>query len=1157
MKQFESTKTEIDKGLVLLEASAGTGKTFTLAILVVRLVVEKNLPLRKILAVTFTNAATAELKKRVGEFLREALGYCDWSPEPDESRPLREYIPRIISEYGRGDVEKRLRLAVESIDEMAIYTIHSFCQRALTEYAFEAGTVFDREMVQDETPIFKEIQYNFWRKQILTLSEPEYLTVVATISTPEVLHYRISTLLQFSDTELVGAVDEKPDIVSAQKKIEELVVSIYSKWCGASSNLIPLLRKGNDEEVFDKRSFKLDKILCSLENYSTENLQTYIDIFTTLSNPKCKKGATAPEHDYFDYLKEVCPDLLLLQNELIQKGQQLIAWVETQYIRTLKTKLAQLKLQRNQCSFNDIISDTVQAVHNRQFTAALRNRFGCALVDEFQDTDAGQFTIFNTIFGDGFYFFMIGDPKQAIYQFRGGDVYAYLKARDKVPQSQRYTLNKNYRSEKNLIGVLNDTFLNGGDSDQFITRGIHYEKVESGSAERPLRCRKAAIPPLELWYMEETVHKSSSGNKLSKQMAARLMFTKTCSEIAQILQKENEWQLPAKSGNEYVSVTAADIGILVSSHNDASTLKMMLNKHNIPAVTIKQGSLWRSAEAAALEQLLELLLQPSNTQLLKTVLYTEPFAWSLHTIEESIETEWLRRFFAYHQMWLSKGISVALRTLFTSEKIFARLRTVGDYRAITNYRQLFELVQSIETSTGKSPLRLLNTLRQTIADHQESEQEERLENDESAVNIVTIHSSKGLEYPIVFVPTPWDLTYALVSNKSNKRIIHPFTNDLDGKRFYLCDDDVARNQAIRERYEEYQRLFYVALTRASYRLYCSYVPVADDPDNPAQRFLAPFTETTAEKKRNSSISIIKIDNEKTDETVIPDQLTVSGSAETFDFQTIPPGKESKSYSSLVVHGRSEAILQEGIPEPGTIHSFIKGSRTGNAWHRIFEMLDYPEFQKGEALKDTVLRAMEEFGFTDSDNSFRSVEKMVSDVLTVELNAQNDTIQLCSVTDKCRSTEFSFSLLSKGVQCSQIRKIVAEGEGFSVSINDSDFQGYLTGFIDLVFAHNGRYYVADWKSNWLGCTTDDYSPRRVEEAMKEKEYHLQYILYITALSQFLKHRPGTFFDYDTHIGGAFYLFLRGIEAGKETGIYYHKPRKRTISQLLKLFTGEEL
>lgn len=1110
MNDFDIINSPIS-GTLLIEASAGTGKTFTLSFLLLRLIVEKEIPLPQIGAVTFTKAATAELRDRVAEYLRCCFNMVssklEGTPPPairEESRPV---IEGLIAKWSGSEIStdtdtideserilhigRLLEQALIDIDNASIFTIHSFCQRVLMEFAFETGADTTDKNNADLVSLGEEIARGFWRSRVLTLSPDDYRDFTDTIKTPHILHGRLAESLNFPDAIIDGIRHGTDPSLPAPLRIVNRLEAEYLVWF--HRHLEAIKRK--------------------------RHLATFDDSISILSK------ALAPDNP-----------------------------------------------RRNAC---------IQAV---------QNRYKAILVDEFQDTDSRQFTIFSSLSeGTDRIFFMIGDPKQAIYRFRGGDVYSYLTA-TKAPRVSRYTLRSNFRTEEKLISLLNTLFTGKlfnaelpEDWHPFKHADIPYHPIIAGRKDLiPIMYKNKEQASLKLVRITEPVtHSPGKSGMISRNTAKAKIRSHLCKEIAELC--SSDYMIKERA------VTPQDIAILVGTHHEAYEIKESLLKQGIAAVTLKSGSIWNSDEARQLYSILLAVENPADTAILKGVLHTAPFNVSLDNTACIIE-DVMVRFLNYRTIWTEQGIMPMLLTLTEQEHLFRNLLSSDNpfeaYRPLTNYRHLFELLHREEESLGRFPLRLIARMHELFGDSEGEEHEQRLESDERAVKIMTIHGSKGLQFPIVFVPYPWSLCYA-VMEKTRKKILHPLYHNHKGEILFdispqeLISPEIM-NKAETEINEEQLRLFYVALTRAEHRI-CLYTvehmktTKIPETDNPAAHFgLHPSEDTLQSLPEGLEISSVdeyeSVSPHPAPES--PEQKRLSEySAEPLP-EKIRRGKIIESYSSLAIHTHSTAPNQnEGerdepessesgmpaAPDPTpSIFTFPKGAETGNAWHRIFEIIDYTRASTPGYLSGEVQSVLTLHGFSGRVQGPRwipVVEEMVQSVLAVPYTPlSGSTFTLSRISTKITEMDFFFHLDYMSME--KIRGIIKTHEGLTLNTSDKSFSGFLKGSIDLACEFENTYHIFDWKSNHLGYSPDDYNEQSLFKAMETSGYFLQSIIYSLVMRRYLSLSLGEAFSYESDFGGTCYVFLRGFKNQDTHGFFTFKPKEATLDAIEQEITRRE-
>jgi len=746
---------------------------------------------------------------------------------------------------------------------------------------------------------------------------------------------------------------------------------------------------------------------------------------------------------------------------------------------------------------------------------ALNMRYRAALVDEFQDTDHVQYEIFKKIFRDK-PFFMIGDPKQAIYRFRGGDIFAYLKAAEDA--DARYTLQTNYRSQRALLSAMNRIF---DIPNPFIYEGIGYQKLKSGTETAPLTLDDSEPPPL--------VIVSNSGGNSEEEKSVVDEIIRLISGSCEIGPSDNRRKL-----------IPSDIAILVKSNNRGQSLKKALVKRGISAVVSRGDNVFQSDAARNLRLLIRAVTEPSDETLTRALLLSVFFqktAKEVNAFQEE-EEKWqtlLERLRKAHSDWVKKGAAFALEVFFDSYSIYPFLIGQNDgERLLTDLRHLLELLHAEETRLGKLPFRLLARFEERMSEATESETEQRLESDEDAVNIITIHKSKGLQYPVVFIP------YFRFSFPRSSQTGILYHSPEENETVYELRAD--KLEAVREAEKtellaEQRRQFYVALTRAEYRAYCYYRA------EKAISATSPFLQPWVEGEKIADEIEIREQEVTTEERHIESKKTKTrrGVASAFE-RKLTPSWGVESYSSLVrprYHPREISGLATGM------FAFPRGARSGEALHTILEKLDFRAYRSESALP-LIRETLEEFQI---DGDANAVHAMLENVLYARLG-EDRSFCLAELSGAERVHEMEFYLSAASLDIVSIRKLL---ENRKVNLKEEAEHGFLKGYIDLLFRMRGRYYIIDWKSNHLGNRYEDYEDVALGMAMEEHQYIFQLYLYSTAVYRFLKRRVPNF-DYERDFGGAYYVFLRGVRPDPESrsGLYFEKPPLEIIRKLDAFF-----
>lgn len=1190
------------RGRNLIEASAGTGKTFTIAHIYLRLLLERPLKVENILVVTFTRAATNELKERIHALLLNARD--DFIQGQVQDRLLHAYL---LSRPNHRAVLECLEEAIRDFDEAAIFTIDGFCSKVLLENAFESSSLFDTELVAEQEEILRSIIEDWWRHSFYEASAMFVSYVSAKISPQE--------LFKFLENKVgllyLRIVPETRDIDCAdlERAFEQSYQRVRQLWPQSRQEVSRIFL--SDSSGLNRNSYgktKIPGLLAEMEVYtSTSNpspvLPEGFRRFTSSEiQAKTKKGERPPTLEFFD----ACETHFRNHANLESAYQARVINLKRALFEYAREELHRRKQERNIYYFDDLRRNLHQALlrPDTDMAQTVREKYKAALIDEFQDTDPVQYEIFQRIFDhEESTLFLIGDPKQAIYSFRGADIFAYMRAKHETPV--HYTLSTNYRSARGLIKAINTIFLLDGDWQSFVYNEIPY-KVTQPAAEiehAPLTIEGESEAPLQIWFVEAAKH-TEHRNYLPKGEAVPLIIGAVAEQIARLLTLGREGK--AQIGEE--KLQPKHIAVLVRENRQARDLQGRLAKVGVHSVLYTTNSLFQTREAEELARILAAVVEPKRSRLLRAALATETMGFSGSELFQTLEDErrlevWYERMVHYHSVWQHHGFMRMFREMMQDCEWLVRLMSYRDgERRLTNLYHLAEILNEVEASRrlGMSGvLKWLQTKRSANALPAE-EHQLRLESDENAVKLITTHMSKGLQYPIVFCPFTWAGAY--VKNEReftfhNDDDEHTFTLDLGSKAI-----DAHKSLAQVEELAQNLRLLYVALTRAQHRCYLVWGNFGESKQS-APGYLLHHPKVTSGK---NPLIDLKRHFEKRGDIVLWEELQKIEAESEYNIKLAPlpapsgyfyspaPEKASKltcrafekdidvthriaSYSSLiagVAHGEdlpdhdafrapevTEAGKPEAEPDETSFLAFPKGAKTGTFIHSLLEDLDFTE-SDARVLQDLIENKMQLFGF---DTEWLSaVESLVGKVRALPLGTDDGLFCLSQIPNTRRLNELEFYFPVKMVTQERLvtlfeKLAITGGETVAGKIREltfTPFQGFMKGFIDLIIEHDNRYYIVDWKSNYLGDTLAHYNQAALKQAMLENLYFLQYHIYAVALNQYLKLRVPEF-DYEEHFGGVMYIFLRGIEPqrGPEFGIYYDRPARERIVELSRVLLPE--
>jgi len=818
------------EGLNLIEASAGTGKTWTICSLYMRLLLEQQLEVQHILVVTFTKAATAELRERIRARLVSTLRILR-AESPEATEPIR-----------------RLENALHSMDEASIFTIHGFCQRALADRPFAAGLAFEVDLVEDHQRLILETVQDFWRKFIAsdrcTMALAQYLELQSDSPEKYAAWLKICLAKPLAKLEWPDDMDEVPngdedaflrDFHEAKALWLDQHEAIKRLLLAAQNDLN---RQTYHDGSLDKAYKAWDQWFAATNQTQTLELGECIELLTSARlEQRKRRNAQAPAHRFF-----------ILATTLVNHHRQMIRSLERSRFRLLRHMLEwtigevrQRQSRLRQTSFDDMLGALHRALHHpsdSDLAQHLAAQYPAALIDEFQDTDPLQFEIFSSIYKNKTHpVFLVGDPKQAIYSFRHADLYTYFRARQGAERI--FHLADNRRSEPALIHGVNGLF--GHNQCAFVLSDLRFTPVHVGAKPRlRFEDRGSGYAALQVWTLpfEPGAEPSSEtgDNAAPSQVAQRhtTLFNKEdailrsagacAAEISRLLAQAREGLV--RIGER--QLCAGDIAILVRTHKQGSVMKAALNALNIGSVELSQESVFHSIDALELERVLLAIQQPRAAPLFHAALSTELIGLDAPSIQEAFDqtrdfSEYVDRFFHYRDLWFRSGFIVMFRRLLALEGIAERLLSRQDgERRLTNMLHLGELLHEAAQSE-QSPQSLSAWFaRRRLEDHAQEAAQLRLESDQYLVQILTIHKSKGLEFPMVFCPFLWEGAHA--QQRSSETYIYDHPVQGTTIRFTSKAAKSESVQAIKDQLDlddaaEAIRMIYVALTRAVHRCY--------------------------------------------------------------------------------------------------------------------------------------------------------------------------------------------------------------------------------------------------------------------------------------------------------------------------------------------------
>ncbi len=1184
---------------MLLEASAGTGKTYSLERIVLNLIKDENynLSIKDILVVTFTNKATREMKERIRKILIK-----DYREESDLL------------------IRKKLEKAIGEFDEASIYTIHGFCQNTLKAYPFESFSLFNQEINRDSS-ILESSVWNFLRdfeQSADELSLKEFFCFRGNKSFKSVVSELIKLYnreefkgeCQFfpgkEDRDFIYKIASEFNSKSGELYKQVSNFKIYSSEILASaSKAMGSRTKMSSFDAIVNGFAGIDEGFDFIEFmehfYSSGLCKNLIKLTSEFLQEKNKKGLTV--HDIDTTSREIINNAdmlfscleLLFDKENVKKNP-MEQFLSGEFIKKALNGIDRCFKKSQESlgvlSYNDLIDNLYKRVvesSDQSLVYALRKKYKIALIDEFQDTDKKQWGIFNRLFGEtpNHNFILIGDPKQSIYGFRGADLEIYYKAKASVLECNRYFLGTNFRSENGIVEGVNRVFSSvfgvksGGN-----TASTDFSPVKSSN--KPSKFPQESGRNIEFLLYDRDVKKDEI---INMSQCKKGYFSTIVKKILHLLNSNN--------------IDPGEIAILVDNHNDSVILRDRLLKKSVPVVISKQKNVYKSNEAEDILALLKAIQRPGSQGDVKRVLLSPLFAFSLKEIHNMESLGELELISEKLMAWSNKMQHSGLISIWREVEDYSPkgnlqtrlLESVNGERAYTNYKHLIEnlnVMQKNERLNVQTLYQRLHRLIETTEDDEENSV--RLDKDSKAVQIMTIHASKGLEFSIVFFAGGFSGNRERSSDYGTKYAQKEGLWTFD---FLSLSNSKFLSQ--KDEWEERKRLYYVAFTRAVSKLYLPLFKNSEVFEINSLYSSLNWSETVGRideiageavkkceqpihkhltidnpsllKKVKLALPLKNYEDIKSSGFFIDEEIYLLEAEENYqghnaEEQLTLKQIESKtgfkdryiwvsSYSGLTKDSHGSTSKQDADREDDEEEVAIEykksdelnnfnipgGATFGDFIHEFFEEIDFSkyeltleEFLLDSEINDLCLAGAKKFFDMDWFNkSHKVAKKVIWSVLNTKLNLLGSSIPIGAFNDKERihEREFYFRIDKKNVF--EINNLELKVE-----------KGFLKGFIDLIFIYNETLFIADWKSTTIKGPEEfsNYSSERVEASMIEHNYHLQGLIYTVALYLHL-HKTKPDFNYSKDIGGYFYFYVRGMSPDSQNGISFYKPLESEV------------
>ena len=1397
---------DLDKSS-MIEASAGTGKTFTISNLVVRLLIEglKNgnhtepLDIENILIVTFTNAAASDLRARVLQKIHESRISFDQIKNgiktiEDFESPFKDIAIKCFEKYLENtidaiDVDKLkdtasvfsrlLTRAERNIDRASISTIHSFCNKALNQiYSFEAGRAFNVNLTQDISLEQKEAKLAVWRSlfyndngfdrdlllNLLGFTDPEGDTLKNAVKAiekvrlidPNECYYGFSVksyyeegvkkLQKTPDERLKYLLDTAKDLYSdfendffskleSLKEYKDQIISF------ADGNTVPgslyELSPGGSfySNPFNKglpcKNF-LNLLVSTLNNDSADTIN-YITSFNSIDKIvalseigsdehffKVKKSGEFKDSQKVRDFEEIVKDLISASFEVITEIELIKLELTTLVAINVILKTDELCERDNVISNDEVLRQLAVALNNNKdksrgdvLSSLLRKRYPVAMIDEFQDTDPVQFAIFSKLYlnqdaiDESAHCYLIGDPKQSIYAFRGTDINSYNKAKELIlgNKGNVYTLNTNYRSCQNIIKGVNEIFYEYEEPKTQESSEGSFSNIESQNSEESLSEKKVKIDypyvknPFDYYnnsgkegYLDSKIH-FEPVNFSDKANSVRFYFKDDsskeipiCNYIREVsfadsqeTPKANDYYgeiakfvaldvkrclLEGKifENGEERDVKPSDITILVNDAKENSFIQDALKKQSIQSVYFsdkesvinsedKNYNITVTEEAANVIYLMEAMCDSTNSPKVNRLLGSSLLRLSSEKFLDSIKSDKLDSEITLLRVcrdsWEKYGFITAFsQYIYQHDLLCTILETDGGERSLSNYFQIAEIVQSVNSKVVGSNAQLLwfkELVLNNKGELSEDVTKKHLESEQSLVKVMTIHKSKGLEFPIVF--TPYESGFMALKSKDSAIYYDPdskqvsYSLDRENKIIGKSVKDLVEVAALQEQ----ERLLYVALTRAKLANFItlpSCVSLERKPyQSPLKKLISLVSKDdsadskgkpskrTTKKSKDKEVEIDttkdvvvadpqptlkavenpelfkKLETVELDESIkVQNSISQDCSVSSLDKGAVDNSFTVTSYSAITSGAHNDMFASSADEKETSVEdgdsddskdkdlinfNFAKGSTAGSFLHKLMEIV-LAKDDVDKADKDSLynfVNSQLKYDFyhlvsKPGDDEDTKNEKIVAlsqwlyDILNANLLPKakdGNQVKLSNLKALDCARELDYFLPCKDFKVRVLNGIChdfyeSEVKAFELTsipelpdLKKSNFKGFMNGSLDLVakfVTETGpKFYMIDYKSNYLGNSYSRYTQQKILKSIFESRYDVQILFYSLALYRFLKTSLPNF-SYENDFGGVMYLYLRGMNSfdARSSGQFYVKPSEALIERLDKLFNG---
>ena len=1227
------------KGLHWIEASAGTGKTFTLSSLMVRILLKDYLP-NQVIATTFTRAAAAELKSRIRlrlietkQYFEQCLSLSQFEIDQKIKQENDPLLKKVLSDY-RDKVDyasSRLQLVLEQLDELFVGTLDSFSQKLLREFSFESGKIEHANITDQADDYTAQLVHDVLREWIQAQPQSmiDCLLLNKKLKASEEYLSIVRGSLNFSSAKIQTVEPCQLDLTIVEQALERIAALSAQDLFELKDYYDGPYTSNFSHYAAGKDGVHLRYVYCTALPALIEHLKTGVE--DQWFNPNlsghfqaifsfCLDSKGQPRSKIFNKPNKVCTEEL--QNAFFaSRAQQAIAavvdaklqldaqfeaidsYLKFHLTQEVKNRLPQLLEHKGETTFAQQIrtlADALQGEQGQRFAQFVHARYPLILVDEFQDTNQDQENMLSSIWRHPKWYergcmIMVGDPKQAIYAFRGGDMLTYNNARRDVlaKQGTLYSLAQNHRSIKELVSVVDELF----QREPSFGEQVHYSPVTAGPRPHPALIDDEAENPYPLRWL---------GVPEGEQESIKIAW-----KIRELLNQSQDGQLYFASKQGPQALTDSDIAILSTSHRSLDEVQYELERLGIRVNRSHKRSVFSGFLAQDVAAILTAILHPFDEAKVKRALLTRLLGYNLKQLIE-LEKQGLGQFIydfdCIREMWMNKGFLTAWNYTLNLFKVWENLVTKKSFdneRLVVNLRHLSDLLSQHSARHQGAYMLYHWYLRQLESPGERDWEKERKLSNTGGVQLMTIHQSKGLEFKIVFLmgadkPAKKDSSALVFSTEQQFESSEAIEKRVISIR-EAATPDFAKQQHQERMSSERNRLWYVALTRASHRVYAMTQGEVEQSEAKTKtakakedglyfwRAKASISEEMQYLATEYSVDE-QAPTEKPPFQATQKQAAIALIASEFPERRFYP-RTKTSFSGLAQHlptrQLSDQLVTQLTQEDAAADEtdvlitmvqqlqqpidwikaqFPRGTQVGSFLHKLFENIGFQDDAQliqdevkrrfkndkefnSEAILNQLAQSLMTTGMSllDAENEvFRRVTTWLIQVLNTPLH---ENFSLANLSVEMHLAEFPFymALADQRLFIQAISKMFAEAGKPIHDLNEAGSARYLNGSIDLVYFDGQRYHIADYKSNFLGSDQAHYTAGSIASNMSHSSYWLQAALYLVAMHRYLKSQMPNY-DIAQHLGGATYLYLRGMTGQAEQGYYYWKPSDSFVLQL---------